>query len=195
MELKVKIILVGIFLLGALKVFAQEVIPNEFRSVNLTYIKDGIIVNENFDSPLLKNQSLFTPVVIDKSPRDPSRNLANLPNYGLSAFHHWLFGEVVLRNAQMFYAICVGEVKAEQRRLRIKPLITDSNSSLRSSVDNILGYHVPFLAVQNANNRNFPPTKEDAIAHTFAAIDTINVTVANLVACEAYRDSLIRRRR
>lgn len=194
-NIKIKIIIGAFILLSAVKAFSQEIIPNEFETVNLTYTRNNEIINENFDAPVATNQSLFVPSYIDKSPRDASRNLGNLPNFGIALFHHWLFGEVVLRNAQSHYALCVGELAAEQRRLKIKPNILTPGNTDYQLVRDILGYHVPFLAVQNGSDPNLPPKREDAIAHAFAAIDSVNTTVFYLGKCRSDLDKLIRRKR
>lgn len=188
-------ILALLFTVGINTAAAQEIIPNEFDRVVVVYTEDGKIIRDNFDAPRVSNQKRFSATTFKLSPRDASRLLANIPTYGLALWHHWLFGEVILRNAQIEYAICIGEIRAEQRRLRIAPLIDAEGSVLKPVVDSVLGYHVPFLAVQNGSDSDLPPKKEDAIVHTQAAIDTVNVTVANVVACGVYRDSLIRRKR
>ncbi len=122
---------------------------------------------------------------IDASPLDPTRNVANLPNYALARYHWWFLGFDVLPRVQRQYSDCVERVKVYQELLGISPLIDAPGTDSRALVDSIREYLVPMDAIQRYDaDFTKAPGLADAIGHAQAAIDSINVTVFYKHVCE-----------
>ena len=183
-----------IFLLSFLPAVVWAQVPNDgfpdrtgkTAAVNLVYTdKAGKLVSESFAAPVLQ-QDFGKVGYLSASAIDADRTIERLPTYGLARFHWWLFGFEILPHSQRDFSKCLGENRAYEELLNISPKLDEPGSPIYLAIRDIEHYQVPFEAMQRFDNDfSKPPGLEEAKAHARVAIDSINLTVANRIACEA----------
>lgn len=168
---------------GILWVDRQNTTPT-----NVVYTDtQGQLVSEIFHAPevIIKYGPMS---YLTESNTDPGRMIANLPNYGIARWHWWLFGFVLLPQAQKEYGACVDQIKTYQQLLGEYPLIDDELHPAALTIVSVRDYQVPFDALQNHLDVTKPPTLVDAKAHTEAALFSYNITVYHIQLCHGTRD-------
>ena len=166
---------------------------------NITYLDStGTITSEVFLAPDIIDD--FGPIsYIGGSPIDNARIIDALPTFGIAKWHWWLFGFVTLPRAQRQYATCIGEIRAYQKLLGVRPLLDDPGSPLYAVITSVREYFVPFEPIQQIEEEDIhlPPDLERAKAHVGAALFTHNLTVFHLGLCKqtaSYFEGLARAR-
>lgn len=143
------------------------------------------VVSEVFNAPFVEYiNNAPVQYVSEAAFAQQGETFDSLPTYGLARWHWWLFGFVLLPEAQKQYAACVGSIEAYQTLLDDTPLISVFPHPAAGAVQSIRQYQVPFDALQNFQNVNLPPTREDAIAHARAGLASYNLNVFHLDLCQ-----------
>ena len=174
---------------------AQTVVANGMlklsgtaREVNVTYWDEAsnTIVSEVFNAPDVEYIDGVHVVQIT-GPALGAGSLFDLPTFALAKFHWWVFGFVLLPEAQRQYADCIGHIKGWQKRNHLSPLIDEPGHSLYPYVLAVRQYQVNFDNFQSQFGALFdpsrPPTKDEAIIDANAALQTFNDTVHHVNAC------------
>lgn len=148
----------------------QQIVSEVFHAPDVNYI-DGRCVKPVSEAQFAAQGETFE----------------DLPTFALAKWHWWLFGFVLLPEAQKQYSDCVGQIKAWQKIYNVYPLIDDPAHPLYPIILAIRQYQVPFVNFQNlfgSTNPELPPTHFDAIVDARAAVDSYNVTVYNFNLCQ-----------
>lgn len=156
-------------------------------STNICFTDEKTLktICQKFTAPDITFTPYFPPQYISASPTDPARTPNRIPNYGLAAYHHWIF-DTQQKRAQRWYAACIERIKVFQQLMGVPypELIDSPTSSLYPTIVSLRDYQVPFNAIATTNPER-PPTRLEAIEHVKAAVDSNNLIVYHLGLCEA----------
>lgn len=181
-----KTILLFLVLLTPTLSSAQQIIPGKFSKTEICYKKDLFTAKgtwngfkhtcEKFKAPEVIFDNVSPVKYIERSPRDPSRDIFKIPTFPLAIFHWWLF-DVERERSQQQYAECVSSIALCQEFLGEYPLLTDPVHPFHSTMVAIRNYTVPFNPIN-------PQTLEQARANADAATGTVNFNVLQTSYCK-----------